>query len=151
MKFIKHTKTFDLPVPIEKLFPLFSPEGEKLWVPGWDYRNIMGTLELEEDYVFLTENHDHGSTEAIWLVKKFDQAASTVEFYKIEPGDKVGVIKVQCRRLVADRTEVEVAYKYTALSKTGEAFIAGFSAEAYEAFIGEWRMLLSTHFKLEEK
>jgi hypothetical protein len=31
---------------IEILFPLFSAEGEKLWVPGWDYENVMGTREL---------------------------------------------------------------------------------------------------------
>jgi len=54
---IKHTADFLINQPIEILFPLFSAEGEKLWVPGWDYENIMGTDELHEDYIFLTKNH----------------------------------------------------------------------------------------------
>ena len=46
----------------------------------------------------------------------------------------------------AGRTEVEVTYKYIALSETGERFIAGFTADAYEAFIGEWEELLRDYF-----
>jgi len=57
MKSISHTKAFTMFVPIAKLFPLFTPEGEKEWVPGWDYENVMGTSELFEDYVFLTKKH----------------------------------------------------------------------------------------------
>ena len=38
---VKHTVHFEIEQPIEELFPLFSAEGEKLWVPGWDYENIM--------------------------------------------------------------------------------------------------------------
>ena len=67
MKSISHTKSFSLDFPISKLFPLFSPEGEKHWVPGWDYENVMGKTELCEDYVFLTKTHDHGETDAIWI------------------------------------------------------------------------------------
>ena len=65
-------------IPIADLFPLFSPEGEKYWVPGWDYENVMGTTELSEDYVFLTKNHDHGITNAIWIVKKYGSSEKLV-------------------------------------------------------------------------
>src|SRR5210317_427334 len=96
MDFIEHTASFEIAQPVEDLFPLFSPEGEKLWVPGWDYENIMGTADLAEDYVFLTESHDHVSGKAIWLVKKYEPEAWLVQFYRIEPEDKVGVVTVQC-------------------------------------------------------
>ena len=80
MKTISHTKSFEMPRPIAELFPLFSPEGEKYWVPGWDYENVMGTPELSEDYVFLTKTHDHATTNAIWIVKKYDPESHTVQF-----------------------------------------------------------------------
>ena len=147
MKTIEHRKTIEFAVPIEELFPLFSPEGEKLWVPDWDYRNVTDENDLAEDYVFVTVTHDHGTTEAIWIVKRYDRAACLVEFYKIEPDDKIGVIRVQCRELAAGKTEVEVRYKYIALSVTGEAFISGFSKAAYEGFIGQWRTLLLEYFE----
>ena len=142
MKSVSHTKVFDLDRPVAELFPLFSPEGEKLWAPGWDYENIMGTTELSEDYVFLTRNHDHGAAEAIWIVKTYDPAAHLVEFYKIEPGHKVGLVTVKCSALAAAKTRIEVTYTYTALSVAGEAFIQGFGSEEYDQFINEWQQLL---------
>jgi hypothetical protein len=51
MKSIIHTKSFTLDFPISKLFPLFSPEGEKHWVPGWDYENVMGKTDLCEEFI----------------------------------------------------------------------------------------------------
>lgn len=148
MTSVEHTNHFELPIPVDELFPLFSPEGETLWVPGWEYRNIMGTTELCEDYIFETGSHDHGSTQAVWLVKKYDPADYLVQFYKVESGDKVGVITVQCIWLSETETRVEVTYKYTALGKAGEEFIATFDKGAYESFIGEWEELLRTYFKL---
>lgn len=65
-------------IPITELFPLFRPEGEKHWVPGWDYENVMEKTELSEDYVFLTKTHDHGTSDAIWIVKKYDPKSNFV-------------------------------------------------------------------------
>ena len=90
---------------------MFSAEGETLWVPGWEYTNIMGSTDLYEDYIFLTKNHDHASTDAIWLVKRYDADSHFVQFYKVEPEDKVGLITVRCTRIDQDITEVEVTYE----------------------------------------
>ena len=150
MKSISHTKSFEMTVSIVKLFPLFSPEGEKYWVPSWDYENVMGTAELSEDFVFLTKTHDHGTTDAIWVVKKYDPQSHLVQFYKIEPEDKIAVVTVKCTELEAERTKVQVTYKYMALSATGEMFISEFSESAYEEFIGEWQTLLSNYFESKD-
>jgi hypothetical protein len=147
MKTISHTKSFEMAVSIAELFPLFSPEGEKDWVPGWEYENVMGTTELSEDYVFLTKTHDHGTANAIWIVKKYDPKSHFVQFYKIEPEDKIGVVTVKCTELEAERTQVEVTYKYTALSATGEMFVSEFSESVYDVFIREWQILLSDYFR----
>jgi hypothetical protein len=147
MKSISHTKVFEMPIPVADLFPLFSPEGEKRWVPDWDYENVMGTTELSEDYVFLTKNHDHGTTDAVWIVKEYDAKLHFVQFYKIEPDDKVGLVTVKCEGLDSERTEVQVSYKYLALSATGEKFVSEFNESAYEEFIGQWQILLSNYFR----
>lgn len=147
MKSISHTKAFEMALPIAELFPLFSPEGEKYWVPGWDYENVMGTTELFEDYVFLTKTHDHGATAAIWVVKRYDPGKHFVQFYKIEPEDKIGVVTVKCTELEPERTKIEVTYKYIALSAAAEKFVSEFSARAYQEFIGEWQTLLSNYFQ----
>ena len=146
MKSVEHTLSFELPYPVSEIFPLFSPEGEKLWAPGWDYTNVMGTSDLSEDYVFMTQTHDHASTEAIWIVKKFDPKAYAVEFYKVQPGDKVGLIKVYCTKITEKRTRIEVTYKYIAISETGNIFVSGFDKNAYQAYIDEWQSLLTNYF-----
>jgi len=134
-------------LPVAELFPLFSPEGEKYWVPGWDYKNVMGTTELSEDYIFLTKTHDHGTTDAIWVVKKYDPKSHFVQFYKIEPEDKIGVVTVKCTALEVERTKVLVTYKYIALSANGERFVSEFSESAYEEFIEEWQTLLTNYLE----
>ena len=142
MNKIKHTTAFEISQPAEKLFPLFSAEGEKLWVPGWDYENIMGTTDLSEDYIFLTKAHDHGSTDAIWLVKRYEPETYFVQFYKVEPGDKVGIITVQCVAEAEALTRVQVSYEYIALAEKGRKFIKTFTQTVYEEFIAEWEALL---------
>ena len=146
MKTISHTKTCKMPVPVKDLFPLFSPEGETYWVPGWNYENVMGTTELSEDYVFLTKAHDHATSDALWIVKKYEPDSHLVQFYKIESQEKIGVITVKCSQKEPDKSEVQVTYKYMALSETGETFIDGFNESAYEEFITEWQQLLLKYF-----
>jgi hypothetical protein len=147
MSSVKHSEKFRIDQPIETIFPLFSAEGEKLWVPGWDYENIMGSNDLHEDYIFLTKNHDHASTDAIWLVKRHDPESFLVQFYKVEPEDKVGVITVQCIQIDKRLTEVEVTYEYTGLSEKGDEFVDGFTSTQYKEFIGEWNSLLVSYFQ----
>lgn len=131
---------------VNELFPLFSPEGEKLWVPDWDYQNVMDSTTLAEDYVFLTDTHDHASKQAIWIVKRYDPVSYLVEYYKIESGDKIGVITVKCQGQEPGLTEVRVTYKYIALSVVGEKFITQFTETNYTSFIEHWRILLEKYF-----
>lgn len=147
MNSVKHTTDFQLDQPANILFPLFSAEGEKLWVPGWDYENVMGTNDLHEDYIFLTQNHDHAASHAIWLVKRYDPKEYLVAFYKVEPEEKVGIITVKCSALSEAKTNVNVTYEYLALSEKGNEFVRHFTSQAYKDFIGEWKQLLEAYFE----
>ena len=64
MTSIRHQTSFQINQPAEELFPLFSAEGEKLWAPGWDYENIMGSTGMHEDYIFLTAGHHRSARTA---------------------------------------------------------------------------------------
>lgn len=147
MSSVKHSKKFKIDQPIEILFPLFSAEGEKLWVPEWDYKNIMGSTNLQEDYIFLTKTHGHAGADAIWLVKRYEPQSHFVQFYKVEPGEKIGIITIQCVKLDDNHTETEVTYHYIGLSDKGNEFIKGFTPDNYEEFINEWESLLNIYFK----
>ena len=106
----------------------------------------MGSNDLHEDYIFLTKNHDHASTDAIWLVKRYDPNTYFVQFYKVEPDDKVGIISVQCSQTDESKTEVEVTYHYISIGEKGNDFIKQFTSEEYTKFIDEWEKLLLMYF-----
>ena len=144
---VSHSEEFLLERDVSYIFPLFSPEGEKDWTPGWNYTNLLGSIELEPDYVFLTDIHDHKSAQAIWIVSNYDPAKHYVSYYKVEPGQKVGKIVVQCFEQNRTSTLVKVTYKYIGLSDSGNRFVAAFTKEAYKEFIGEWRSLIHDYFK----
>lgn len=148
---ITHTKSFTLNEPIEMVFPLFSAEGETKWVPNWDYENIMESNELHENYVFLTTNHDHSTTKAIWIVKRYDPEQHVIQFYKVEPEQKVGIISVSCSALSNSITEISVTYEYIGISDEGRKFIHTFTSEEYEKFIDEWKQLLTAYFNTTKR
>ena len=145
-KSVSHTLEFEINQPVQAVFPLFSPEGEKLWAPGWDYENIMGTTRLHEDYIFLTRTHDHAANEAIWIVKEYEPEAYRVQYYKIEAGEKVGIIGVTCTPSGPHTSKVQVTYKYIGLSESGNRFIARFTKKDYKAFIEDWKRLIEAYF-----
>lgn len=147
MSTVKHIASFEIRRPVDELFPLFSAEGEKLWVPGWSYGNIMGGTDLHEDYVFVTRSHDHAASDAIWMVKRYEPDNYLVQFYKVEPGEKVGVIEVRCFELNESQTKVQVTYEYIGLSEAGDRFISSFTSSEYNAFIAEWETLLVKYYE----
>ena len=144
---VSHSEEFLLERDIGSVFPLFSPEGEKLWAHGWDYTHLLGSKDLQRDYVFLTDSHDHKSTQAIWIVADYDPVKHYVSYYKVEPGEKVGKIVVECFEQTNTSTLVKVTYKYIGLSDSGNQFVSSFTKEAYREFIGEWRSLLLHYFE----
>jgi hypothetical protein len=147
MDAVEHTTSFTLNHPIKIVFPLFTPEGEKSWAPGWDYVNILEMTELSEDYAFLTGTHDHASTQAIWLVKRYSPDEGLIAYYRVEPEDKIGVVTVHCSMASANSTEVEVTYKYIPISDKGRKFVEDFSLENYTLFIAEWQTQLKRYFE----
>ena len=149
MNSVSHTETFQIDQPIEILFPLFSAEGERLWAPGWDYENISGSDGMHEDFIFLTKNHDHSShgEDTIWLVKRYDPETYCVQYYRVEPGQKVGLVTVRCSEVDLSITDVEVTYEYTALNELGERFLEKFTADYYKMFIKGWKTHLLHYFE----
>ena len=147
MSTVKHTASFEIAQPVAVLFPLFSAEGEKLWVPGWDYENVMGYTDLHEDYVFVTKSHDHADSDAIWLVKKYEPEDCLVQLYKIEPGEKIGIVEVQCFEQAESQTKIRVTDEYIGLSEKGNEFVSKFTVQEYGEFISEWESLLLRYFE----
>jgi hypothetical protein len=77
----------------------------------------------------------------------YDPDKHYVSYYKVEPGQKVGKVVVECFEQSRTSTLVKVAYKYIGLSDSGNRFVETFTKEAYKEFIGEWRSLLHDYLR----
>ena len=128
---------FAVEAPVEAAFELFSPLGEKLWVPGWS-PELLHPLGVDwgQGQVFRTQAEQG---EAVWVVTALDRLRHDVEYLRVEPGRYVARVRVQCRAQVAGQTEVAVTYSFVGLSDAGNRDIAAMSPAAYEKKMQQWQ------------
>ena len=112
-------------VSAETAMPLFTAEGERRWVPGWDPYYPGGHGD-----VWVT-----GAT--TWVTT--DRTATSATYARVTPGDTAGFVRVSCTA-VSGGTEVEVSYDLTATGPDGEERLPAFEA-GYGQMLEEWRVL----------
>jgi len=127
------------------VFPLFSPVGEKLWVPGWDPELLhpAGT-EWAEGLVFRTRE-ERG--DAIWIVTRLDRPAHDVEYHRVEPDRYVARIHVHCVAAGQAATDASVEYEFIGLSESGNAEIAAMDEPGYAAKMARWTQWINDHLR----
>ncbi len=131
---------------INDVFPLFSPEGEKLWVPGWDPEFLYpAEAAWEEGQIFRTREE---TGEAVWLVTRLDRAQHRAEYHRVEPGRYVARVEVSCRPAPDHGTETSIAYSFIGLSEAGNREIAAMTQEAYEAKMSQWTEWIDRHLAM---
>jgi hypothetical protein len=144
----KHTYVQSLAAPPEKVFPLLCPTLEKEWVPGWaPMKIITGSGFAEKDCIFVTPAEPNPS---IWIVTRHDPAGFALEMYKITPGHTVGKIEISLQP-DGTGTGASVSYEYTALSREGQDFLAGFTSEWYVGFMKGWERSLNHYLMTGRK
>lgn len=137
---IERTGDFTLPIPLRHAFPLFSPEGERAWVEGWDPVYLHPEHpSTDHDTIFRTA---HGDEETLWLVLRYDPARALAEYGRFSPGSRLGTVRVTCQEESPQLTRVAVVYSLTALSPAGNAVLDALTPKKYEAMLAEWRTLI---------
>lgn len=122
---------------IDRVFHLFTPIGEMLWVEGWDPEFVYPRNgEPREGMIFRTT---HGGEETLWSCIAWAPGAHRVRYARVTPGSRFGFVEVACREAPLRRTEASVRYTFTALGPPGEAYLANLTAEAYKTMITGWR------------
>jgi hypothetical protein len=134
---VERTGEITLPLPLGHCFPLFSPEGERAWVQGWDPQylhpdhpsNAPGTL-------FRTT---HNGEETLWLVLTYSPSAATARYCRFSPTSRVGTVQVHCQEEAPGRTRVGISYALTAITPAGNAVLAALTPEKYAAMLHDWQ------------
>jgi hypothetical protein len=107
-------------LPPDEAIELFTPEGERRWVDGWDPR-----YPGADDGIFLT-----GAT--TWVT--VERGARSRRYARVTPGIQAGTVSVRCDA-DGDHTVATVGYELTALGPGAD--LAAFAA-GYDAFLAGW-------------
>lgn len=130
------TGSFELPCNAQVAFPLFSPEGERGWVTGWDPRPVFPEkIAFERDTVF---REGKGDNDAIWMIIDADWKDYRAEYVRVAPASHTAHVVVKVTALEAERTTVTVSYTVTAFGANAGIMLEAFSEEAYAAKMHDW-------------
>ncbi len=128
----------------DRVFPLFSPVGERQWVPGWSPELLHPPgVEWAEGQVFRTR--EDTAEDVVWIVTRLDPAEHRVEYRRVVPGRYVATVEVRCRAEGDRRTRVDVSYSYVGLSEAGNREIDAMSQPAYDEKMARWQGWIEAH------
>jgi hypothetical protein len=126
-----------------QVFELFSPLGERAWVPGWDPELLHPPgVEWAAGQVFRTREE---KGPAIWIVTALDRPARRVEYHRVEPGRYVVRVSVTCVPAQGGATTVSTTYGFVGLSDDGNREIAAMTREAYAEKMQRWERWIEAH------
>ena len=132
---------FELAFSAENAFPLFSPEGERLWVPGWNPIPVFPAdmvVRWQTDSVFTLEREGELLT---WWIVQVDYKLMRASYVYFAPGRAVRV-----NVGVVNRGEhaclVNVTYVITATTPEGERHVR--EACSMDSKMREWKRLIET-------
>lgn len=127
--------TLTVHLPIADTFELFTPQGERRWVPGWDPEYLHRAEDDGVDTAFRTH---HGGEETLWMVLEHDPEEGCIGYARVTPGSRLGTVMVDIEAIDDTSCWVTVRYELTALSEAGNAALKRFTRGAFEAMLAEW-------------
>lgn len=126
----------DVPLPLEEAFALFTPEGERRWVQGWEPRYLHPSDgRMEVGTVFTTAV---GGEETVWMVSAHDAGAGHADYVRLTPGSRLGLVRVRCHSVGEARTRVDVRYEMTALTAEGNEAVRTFGEKPFDSVMRAW-------------
>lgn len=132
------TGRFELQIPAADAIGLFTPEGERAWVPGWDPTYPEGQASETSGTVFRTS---HGDNDTIWTVHHIDRRGCTAAYSRHSVGNWAGTVQVRCEDLSPGRCSVTVDYDTTLLPGGDPSILHDFDEPSYAAMMDEWATL----------
>lgn len=128
---------FELALGAKDALALFTAEGERRWVPGWEPERMGGD---GTGSVFVTRM---GGAETLWIVVDYDPVRGVARYARHIAGTQAGLVEVQCADHGAGRCMVRVRYSLTPLSESAVAAVAEFLDPArFADAIANWKRLI---------
>ena len=133
---------FAMALAVAEAFPLFSAEGERRWVAGWDPRYVSPTEpHAREGLVFQTIKPVGTAT---WVQTRHEPAAGVASFVYVVPDHHTAMVDVRVTPDGESRSRASVRYRMTSLSSDADDFVRTFGG-AFEDFMVDWAEAIQRH------
>ncbi len=134
---------FDLPSSADAVFSLFTPEGERGWIKGWNPRPVYpDEILFARDTVF---REGSGDGEAVWTILDADWRIHRAEYVRVAPASHTAHIVVKVDSLDADRSHVTVSYTVTTFGESASALLESFVEAAFVEKMRNWQRLATEY------
>jgi hypothetical protein len=129
---------FEIPFAPESVMPLFTPEGHRKWVEGWDAKPVFpaGSIEYFPNSVFIT---GRDSDPVVWTI--LEAAHDHAEYIHTMGASAVGRIRVQATP-ASNGCRVSATFIVTALDARGEEVLTHFTEAAFKDRLANWQKRL---------
>lgn len=125
-------------LPPGEAFRLFTPRGEQDWAHGWHPRfPAPAPDDTQPGTVFEIDAHGQRT---IWLVTG-RQPGKHISYARVTPGEQAGTVTITINP-AGGRTEVEVTYQLTALTRAADHKLQELAA-GYPAYLRSWQDAIS--------
>jgi hypothetical protein len=131
---------FELDLPAHKAIALFTPEGERDWVPGWNPTYPTGNASETPGTVFISA---HGSVETIWLIHTIDIHECQVSYSRFTPGHHAGTVRVSCDDTPRGGAVVSVTYDMSLLPGSDPSGLDPYDDHQFEAMLADWAQAIA--------
>lgn len=129
------TASIVLHASVDKVFPLFEPEGERRWEPSWNPEWVFPlTGETRLGMVFQTAH----SQPAIWTVIRYEPSNGSITYWRVAPDSHTAQIAINCHHSDLHATEATITYTFTGLSEAGNEYIAHYTEAWFTEWIQSW-------------
>lgn len=135
--------SFELDMNADKALQLFTPEGERAWVKGWDPKPVypaQAGVAFQTNAVFRV---DEGTERSLWTIVEADLRARVAEYVYVVEGERVSRVRVEIQPLGLKRCRVRVHYVHTATSEKGLQFVASVTEDAFAQKMRDWQRTAS--------
>ncbi|MDE0523075.1 MAG: hypothetical protein OXH79_14080 [Boseongicola sp.] len=140
---VERAGTVAMALSAEEAFPLFSAEGERRWVAGWNPRYVHPAEPgAGEGVIFQTVKKDLGT--ATWVQTRHEPGAGLASFVYVLPDHHAAMVDVGVSPDGEDRSLASVRYRMTSLSVDADNFVRAF-AETFEHFMAQWAEAIQCH------
>jgi hypothetical protein len=131
---VRRSGSFNVHGSVPDVVPLFTADGERDWVPGWEPAFPLADHRHERGEVWTTEG---AAGRTIWVTMQ--RRADGALFARVTPDVSAGLVDVHCCPGAFGTTDVVVEYDLTALGPAGTVALEHLE-RGFAEMLEDWRI-----------